>query len=220
MRYPCSGLSATIGEPDKFNSWLASVQEAHGYQHTYINHPHRYSHLRKFFYVLGEEDYAEYRGLEDYEDTKRLRFLHPVSLLGYTRLLPPDFSLEASDCLSLFHALEDVVSDNRVPVEVDIASLHPSKSLGRNTFLQQKDIIAYETRLKDVLSKLVSVSDPQVKESPLSLVISHLQDPMVIKNSQIRPSPMNVLSGLIHLASDLYVKGDLVRTFIELLVHC
>ncbi|KAF7790532.1 hypothetical protein EIP86_001488 [Pleurotus ostreatoroseus] len=166
-----------------------------------------------FFYVLGEEAYAEYRGLEDYEDTKRLRFLHPVSLLGYTRLLPPDFSLEASDCLSLFHALEDVVSDNRVPVEVDIASLHPSKSLGRNTFLQQKDIIAYETRLKDVLAKLVSVSDPQVKESPLSLVISHLQDPMVIKNSQIRPSPMNVLSGLIHLASDLYVKGDLPALF-------
>lgn len=205
-----SGLSATIGEPEKFNAWLASVQEAHGYQHTYINHPYRYSHLRKFFYALGKETSAKFKGHDDYQDTERLRFLHPVSMLGYARLLPPDFSLEAADCLSLFSTLENVYAKGVIPFTVDIDSLRPSRFFGGNLFLQQKDIIRYENELKDVLTKLITVSDPQIQQSPLSLVVSQLQDPIVAQTSQFAASAQDVLSGIVHLVSDLYSKGDLV----------
>ena len=53
-----SGLSATIGEPEKFNAWLESVQDAHGFRHTFIHHPTRYSHLRKYTYMLQGEGNA------------------------------------------------------------------------------------------------------------------------------------------------------------------
>ena len=55
-----------------------------------------------------------------------MRFVHPISMLSFgARRLPPDFSLEAADCLTLYHALESV----REKLDFDVGRLTPRSSL-------------------------------------------------------------------------------------------
>ncbi|CAL1698804.1 unnamed protein product [Somion occarium] len=210
---PIIGLSATVGNPEQFNTWLESVQTAHGFKHSFIQHPHRYSHLRKFFYLFSEKAKTASSlalGLNGYRDTDRLRFLHPVSMLSFgVRDLPPDFALEASDCLSLYRALTSLnVGDND-----KIQSLDPSTYFHRNTLLRQKDIIQYEENLKDVLNNIISISDPQDPESPLQRVAQHVQDPAIsrlsIAQQNALPSKQAFFDNLLPFVADLHSKGDL-----------
>ena len=86
LAFHSSGLSATIGSPEIFNDWLQSVQEAHGFKHTFIENPHRYSHSGEWSTSLDHR-----------QAPSRSRFLHPISLLfAGIRSLPNDVSLEAS----------------------------------------------------------------------------------------------------------------------------
>ncbi|TRM63126.1 hypothetical protein BD626DRAFT_495574 [Schizophyllum amplum] len=120
---PIIGLSATIGSPEKFNDWLATVQRAHGYEHELVEHPHRYSHLRKYRYVLAKSP-PLFEGLQSYETSHRVRFLHPASILGHgPRTMPPDLAFEASDTLSLYHAL--VKQRSVINLDIDIDDLKP-----------------------------------------------------------------------------------------------
>jgi hypothetical protein len=48
---PIIALSATIGNAEAFNAWLASTQKAAGHELVMVQHPHRYSDLRKFIYT-------------------------------------------------------------------------------------------------------------------------------------------------------------------------
>lgn len=48
---PIIALSATIGNPDEFSAWLTSTQRSLGNDLVMVQHPHRYSDLRKFVYV-------------------------------------------------------------------------------------------------------------------------------------------------------------------------
>lgn len=97
----CSGFSATIGEPEKFNAWLESVQRAKGFEHEFIHYSHRYPHLGKFTYfpqLLHKDE--PFLGLDDVRPpTQLVRFIHPVSTLSFVGAMPPDLSLEASDLL-------------------------------------------------------------------------------------------------------------------------
>ncbi|KAJ3709742.1 hypothetical protein DFJ43DRAFT_1044717 [Lentinula guzmanii] len=100
-----SGLSATVGSPEQFNKWLESVQKAHCFSHVYIHHPHRYSHLRKYFFLPSPER-SSFTSLSKHEISKRLTFLHPLSLLSdNSNSLPVDMALESRDCLSLYRTL-------------------------------------------------------------------------------------------------------------------
>src|SRR5437016_4551356 len=95
-----SGLSATIGAPEVFSDWLSDVQKAHGFQYDFIQHEHRYSHLRKFFYI--NDGTATFTSLENHCRSPHIRFLHPIGLLSFgARTLPRDLSLEARDTLTL-----------------------------------------------------------------------------------------------------------------------
>ena len=206
-----SGLSATIGQPEAFNIWLESVQRAHGYQHTFIDHKHRYSHLRKFHYAMQATTPESFAGLAGYQDTGRLRFLHPVSTLGFgSRHLPPDFSLEAADCLSLYHAL------TRVKQHVDAKILHdlePKRFFSEAVLMKQKDVIAYEAQLKTALTHIIDVSDPQDDFSALSQVIQALHgsgsDAQSVAYDKGTRAP-RALANLIFLVSDLHANRDLV----------
>ncbi|PCH35165.1 hypothetical protein WOLCODRAFT_91452 [Wolfiporia cocos MD-104 SS10] len=212
---PIIGLSATIGHPHKFNEWLRSVQEAHGYKHTFIQHPHRYSHLRKFTYHLQQAPATRFNGLDTYKPTNRTRFLHPVSLLAFgVHELPPDFSLEARDCLTLYQAFQSY--SERLPPDFDLQALEPSRFFAESSphLLRQKDILLYEGALKARLSRLIEISDPQDPESALGHIVSQLTDPMVrnAKPHVVPPSDV-FLDNFVYFASDLHANGDLPAIF-------
>ncbi|EJF64914.1 P-loop containing nucleoside triphosphate hydrolase protein [Dichomitus squalens LYAD-421 SS1] len=207
---PLLGLSATIGEPEKFNVWLASVQEAHGFKHTFIQHPHRYSHLRKFTYLIEpKEKPAEFQGLQEYRKSDRLRFIHPISMLSFgARHLPPDFSLEAGDCLSLYHALESV----RDRLHFNVGSLDPTPFFAdlKGVLLKQRDILRYEAVLTGHVSELIESTDPLDQDSVLNQVIRHVSDPVIVKvNQRFIPDADAFFRNLIGLVSDLHINGDL-----------
>ncbi|THG95299.1 hypothetical protein EW026_g6330 [Hermanssonia centrifuga] len=206
---PIIGLSATIGQPEEFNAWLKSVQEAHGYQHTFIHHAHRYSHLRKYSYILDTKA-SPFKGLDNFQNTGRLHFLHPASMLSFGgRTLPPDFSLEAADCLTLFTALVS----QRDRVQFDSDSFDPMRFFNQTALLTQKDILGYEAILRDTLSEVIAISDPHDESSPLNAIVRQVQDPAIAEMTSAQqndvPSPKQILSNLIHLVSDLHTSGDL-----------
>lgn len=155
---PIIALSATVGNPEQFNSWLASTQKSAGYELTMIKHPHRYSDLRKFayrppkrfgFYGLSERAFSEKDPLAalGLDGLENFAFIHPVaSLVNKSRGMPDDLSFEARDCLSLWktmlrHQTEDF------PVD---ASLSPSEN-GLSTVIRKADIIKWEKSLKALL---------------------------------------------------------------------
>ncbi|KAI0677460.1 P-loop containing nucleoside triphosphate hydrolase protein [Trametes maxima] len=207
---PLIGLSATIGEPEKFNAWLASVQEAHGFKHTFILHPHRYSHLRKYSYLLNHNDKPTiFNGLTEYRKTERLRFIHPISMLSFgARGLPPDFSLEAADCLSLHSAFEA----NRERLDFDVDALNPRRFFANleGAMLKQKDILRYEAALTSQVSAMADTMDPQDQDSVLNAIIEEVSDPAIKKvDQEYVPSADEYFKNLISLISDLHANGDL-----------
>jgi hypothetical protein len=206
------GLSATIGEPEAFNHWLGSVQKAHNFKHTFINHPHRYSHLRKFFYVLDDSPQDKFAGLDAHLHTNRMRFLHPISMLAFgARSMPSDLALEPADTLTLYNAL---LRSSEAISTAKLAELDPVKFFNDHALLRQRDILRYEVALKEVVTDLIASSNPSEATSPLGQVIQHLQDPILKLIPQVKlnrvPSKDIFRSNLIHLLSDLNAAGDLV----------
>ncbi|KAF8511366.1 hypothetical protein JB92DRAFT_2934736 [Gautieria morchelliformis] len=208
---PVIGLSATVGNPEKFNTWLSSVQAAHHFKHRFIYHEHRYSHLRKYFYLRSAAQ-APFTGLRQHKPTGRLRFLHPVSMLSSAigSALPPDFTLEARDCLTLFQALRKL-GDTAGITEDDLGKLDPTEFFDPPTFLKQQDILRYEQTLIRVISKLREMPD---SHETLQEIVHQLTDDEIYKAPDdllsIAPEITTELEGsLPHLVSDLYAEGDL-----------
>ncbi|TFY68503.1 hypothetical protein EVJ58_g983 [Rhodofomes roseus] len=210
---PIIGLSATIGHPEEFNDWLKSVQEAHHFKHTFIHHPHRYSHLRKFTYTMQDEKPATltFKGIDSHSNTGRTRFLHPVSLLSFgVHEIPPDFSLEAADCLSLYEALS--VHANQPSCGFDLDHVNPTRFFASTAgpLLKQQDILRYEAQLKTIVNNLVAARDQQDVQSPLNKVIEYLTDPAVkALDHHAIPDRSRFMQNLIYLVSDLHASGDL-----------
>ncbi|KAJ7084759.1 hypothetical protein C8R43DRAFT_1115430 [Mycena crocata] len=206
---PIIGLSATIGLPEDFSQWLGSVQKAHGFKYKAIEHPHRYSHLRKFYYALDEKPRPKFNGLKLHQDTQRSRFLHPISLLSFgSHSMPEDLALEASDTLSLYRS----ITEHAPSCDVLDPQVFFSSDPGPAALLVQKDIIRYERALKEKLLLLMCrQGDDSPTPVPLSNVIRDLRDPKIrsSKNLNIPPSRKSFKENLIFLLSDLHVRGEL-----------
>lgn len=153
---PIIALSATVGNPEQFNSWLAETQKSMGAEITMIEHKTRYSDLRKYFYEppkkfnfagLGKS-YGVGLGLDGLTGFEAV---HPVSsLVDKSRGMPDDLALEPRDCLSLWKTMVKYETDGfKVP-----ASLHPSKALP--ACIRKVDIFAWEKDLKIILQEWMS----------------------------------------------------------------
>lgn len=206
-----SGLSATVGAPEKFNTWLEAVQKAGGFQHAFVHHPHRYSHLRKFFYNIHEKPSSIFESISTYKSTGRMRYLHPIAMLAFgPRSIPPDLALEASDTLTLYRAL--AAYGDLPPSTLDV--LNPLEFFPPDRLLEQKDVIAYDAALKECLAPMVAQFDPRNTEAPLYKVISSLKDVSLNRASpkviNAQPKRDVFKENLIHLVCDLHVQGDLV----------
>ncbi|KAI9511439.1 P-loop containing nucleoside triphosphate hydrolase protein [Russula earlei] len=205
---PIIGLSATIGEPEKFNAWLESVQRAKGFEHKFIHYPHRYSHLRKFAYfpqLLSNDQ--PFRGLDSERPRVEMtRFIHPVSTLSFAGSMPPDLSLETAD---LLHVYEVLTSQNIADAE----RLDPTAFFSRDTFIRQKDVLRYEADVKNVLARLVAAPNALDPSSPLQQMVKEVEDPLLKETPKsllnTAPSPSVFFSGLIHLLSELQATNGL-----------
>lgn len=158
---PIIALSATVGNPEQFNSWLASTQQSSGFELTMVTHQHRYSDLRKF--VFHPPKKFSFQGLAErpsfgtlgLDGVQNFAFMHPVaSLVNKSRGLPDDLSLEARDCLTLWWAMERHKTDS-YPVD---DSLDPAKL---PKVIRKAHIIEWEKDLKALLKAwMVDHSSP------------------------------------------------------------
>ncbi|KAL4079734.1 hypothetical protein J3A83DRAFT_4155359 [Scleroderma citrinum] len=207
---PIIGLSATVGSPDQFNEWLAMVQKAGGFNHKFVHHPHRYSHLRKFFYNIYEKPKTAFESLILHQATGRMRFLHPIAMLAFgARSIPSDLALESSDTLTLFQVLKTHGGLSPSVLE----KLEPTNFFPQKKLLQQKDVIMYDEALKACLAPMMASFDPHDSKTHLSRVITRLED------STLSRVPSNVINtppdratfrrNLIYLVADLHAQGDL-----------
>ena len=142
-----------------------------------------------------------------------MRFVHPISLLSFgTRRLPPDFSLEAADCLSLYRAFESCVDD----LGFDLEPLNPTRFFedSSRSFLKQKDILRYEAALVAHISTLMASAHPQDQNSALNTVIKRVSDHALEKVDQgYIPDAKRFYTNLITLLSDMHASGDLVSIY-------
>ncbi|KAJ4478505.1 hypothetical protein J3R30DRAFT_3372705 [Lentinula aciculospora] len=195
---PVIGLSATVGSPEQFNKWLESVQKAHSFPHVYIHHPHRYSHLRKYFFLPSSEKSSSGL-LSGHKVSERLTFLHPISLLSdNSKTLPVDMALESRDCLSLYRALHShtLLKGN---------DLSPDTFFKGRGLLCQKDILEYEKALKDVVVHVMT-HEP----SSMSKVISSLTpQTLSVPHVDLQPSRVGVKESLMTLVCDLHKLDNL-----------
>ncbi|KIM41415.1 hypothetical protein M413DRAFT_27773 [Hebeloma cylindrosporum] len=185
---PIIGLSATIGAPQQFSDWLSDVQQAHGFEYDFIQHEHRYSHLRKFFHIIDGK--ATFKSLEDH----RRSAAHDFSILSASsHLVQERFRVKGR-------------------INFDLESLNPTTFFAdTSALLRQKDVLRYEARLKSIIQDLLEVFDPRDPTTPLGEVIESLQDPLLKKEEEAqstltRPAFKHDLLGLL---ADLHSNNDL-----------
>ena len=180
---PIVALSATVGNPEMFNSWLTATQRQSGFEMSMITHQHRYSDLRKF--VFSPPKQFAFRGLAErpsfatlgLDGLDGLAFIHPVaSLINKSRGIPDDFSLEARDCLSLFQALtRHQTREFSVDPALDIST--------SERIIKKADIIEWESGLKRLLKKWMADD-----RSPFDKVLedlSHSMESMATVNKEV-----------------------------------
>ena len=171
---PIIALSATVGNPATFSGWLAETQNSLGNKLVTVQHHHRFNDLRKFIYT--PPTHHRFQGLKKstsfgvlgLDDLEGFEFLHPISsLVNRSRGIPPDLSLEARDCLSLYQAMCEHQTE-QYPVG---ANLSPEQSLP-SKIVRKKDIVKWEHGLKALLQEWML--DPN---SPFDLVVQYLSPP-------------------------------------------
>jgi ATP-dependent RNA helicase DDX60 len=188
---------------------LKTVQESHGHRHSLIQHKHRYSHLRKFTYII-DPDPDPVDGFPGHKPSNNIRFLHPISFLrpGITSI-PDDLALEARDCATLYQAMAVESKD------LSLAALEPIKFFEklRGKLLQQQDIIQYEEALKKKLSEWMKAKDVHQPSGLIQRVVRRLSDLDVGSEEAEKPlkKPDLFYSNLLNFLADLNASGDLVR---------
>lgn len=171
---PIIALSATVGNPEEFNDWLAATQRSSGFELTMIQHHHRYSDLRKFMYNPSSN--SEFATLEKslalgnvgLDSTPEFEFVHPIaSLVNRSRGMPADLAFEARDCFSLWKTMAKYQTrDYHVPEELSPRANCPE-------IIAKVDIINWERKLKILLSSWIL--DPN---SPFEKVREDLSAPL------------------------------------------
>ncbi|KAK5136723.1 hypothetical protein LTR08_002376 [Meristemomyces frigidus] len=154
---PIIALSATVGNPSEFGQWLEDSQRAIGIKLITVQHPYRYSDLRKYFYVPPKQ--FDFHGIPDktafgtlgLEGLRGFNHVHPVAaLVDKSRGIPEDLGLEPRDCFELWKAMTLLQSEEYpVPAELD-----PKKALP--AVCRKIDILNWEKGLKVVLRKWIA----------------------------------------------------------------
>lgn len=173
---PMIALSATVGNPEDFSTWLANTQQTtQGKKMTMIRWPHRYSDLRKYVYGPGALPVgSEFHGVgrKDpfgiLENEEGLYAMHPIaSLREATTAIPDDLALEPRDLWVLFWAMHKHQIE-KYPVS---DSLHPKTIFGnRGKVIKKAEVLRWEVDLKRTLGEWM-----QNGASPFPKVLEELR---------------------------------------------
>ncbi|KAF1981705.1 P-loop containing nucleoside triphosphate hydrolase protein [Aulographum hederae CBS 113979] len=171
---PIIALSATVGNPEEFNGWLTSTQKAAGHDMTMIQHPYRYSDLRKYIYTPPKE--FAFNGLPNrppfatpgLDAALGFSYFHPVaSLVNKSRGMPDDLSLEPKDCLLLWQSMNKHQTEEfKLDKKLDPPSVLPS-------IVRKEDVIKWEKGLKSTLKSWMAAP-----KSPFEKVVDDLSKPI------------------------------------------
>ncbi|KAI9790002.1 MAG: hypothetical protein M1816_005616 [Peltula sp. TS41687] len=211
---PIIALSATVGNPEQFNDWLRSTQQAIGHKLTMISHAHRYSDLRKFIYQPPTEfafsKFVEKSPLVQLglDDVPGFRFVHPVnSLVNTARGIPDDLSFEARDCYTLWKALK-----KHQPLAPWASEELPDPLTALPTFAKKADIINWERKLKAELNRWMTAY-PEM----FSQLIQELSCLPAQANSEAEPPSDNTSEALSGTGISTINPDDLHETTLPLL---
>lgn len=181
---PIIALSATVGNPEQFNDWLAETQKASGSEIKMIQHHTRYSDLRKYMYQPPTnfrfggfgKSYGVGLGLDGLSGFEPF---HPASsLVDKSRGMPDDLALEPRDCLALWQAMVKFQTANyKVPDSLDPAKCLPA-------CIRKVDIFNWEKSLKKLLLQWMPDSG-----SPFDKVMKELTPNTALEILQRVPSP-------------------------------
>lgn len=169
---PIIGLSATVGDPERFSDWLESVEERSGRRYSLIKHVHRFNHLRKHAYAPTFPLKAV--GPLNEHKSKPGVFVpvHPIAALALGEpYLPEDLALEPRDCLYLWNAMTQATT------EVD-PSLAPNVFFAKTPAIAIRDVIRYEAELKKIMVEWRSRDDYDQPDSPFQKVVQALESPL------------------------------------------
>lgn len=211
---PIIALSATVGNPEAFNSWLTATQQSSGFEMSMITHQHRYSDLRKF--VFSPPKRFAFRGLADrssfatlgLDGLEGLAYIHPVaSLINKSRGIPDDLSLEARDCLALFQSMS---RHQTKEFPIDLAS-NPSHS-GSPYIIRKADIIKWEASLKKLL-KAWMLND----QSPFEKVHEDLSRSMEVTSTIDKQVSKGTISDKVQDGMSVIDPNDIYATTLPLL---
>lgn len=219
---PIIALSATVGNPEKFNDWLAATQSSSGYKLTMIQHQHRYSDLRKFVYSppkrfsFGGFKRQSTLGNVGLDDSPQFRFLHPVaSLASKSRGIPADLALEARDCLTLWQVMVKYQTPNYLIPE----NLSPKASCSQKV-VAKIDVTNWDKKLKELLSMWMSDADSPFDNVLQELGSSHFakQHTALVdggEGDEVREAfdPNNLHQTAVALATDLRCQNALPAIF-------
>ena len=211
---PIIALSATVGNPEAFNSWLTATQQSSGFEMSMITHQHRYSDLRKF--VFSPPKRFAFRGLADrssfatlgLDGLEGLAHIHPVaSLINKSRGIPDDLSLEARDCLSLYQSMYRHQT-KEFPVDPALSLSHK----GSPQIIRKADIIDWEASLKKLL-KAWMVNN----RSPFDKVHEDLSRSLEVTNNNDEQISKGTVPDKLHDDIAIINPDDLYATTLPLL---
>ncbi len=213
MASPCQiiALSATIGNVSEFSEWLSSAQIAAGRKFSLIQHNHRHSDLRKYLYESSTTTSDLSRGLPatspptgeglGLNTVTSMKHIHPISSLVHPqRGVPPDLSLESSDCLVLWrimmqHSIDPhiVPADlaptaffgSQMPVKADIINWGTQLKELLTTWMKDRDTSPFHKVVDDLRRNLQPQATDPVKDQSLDLVTNGDRTPKELLNSTL-----------------------------------
>lgn len=187
---PIIALSATVGNPGEFVSWLKESQKTKGHEMELVTHAARYSDLRKYIYkpspISAGGDFTGFAphissstdGL-DGDGKSPFAFVHPIgSIVNRNRGTLDDISLEARDCLTLWRSMHKHQTAE-FPVPDKLSPLHALPPM-----VKKAHILGWESDLKNCLLPWMMTPG-----SPFEAVRDELRSRILDTNGEDLQSP-------------------------------
>lgn len=152
---PILALSATVGNPEPFNEWIAKSREARKQKMKLIITKKRFSDLQQYVYLpkfpLTSLIETTLYPKEKQRQNKSIIPINPVFTLSMSILkecgFPGDMKLVPSQCVQLWDVMKKYVGDN--PPD-GFNELDPNKYFKEIGYIVKDDADNYEEKLKEV----------------------------------------------------------------------